>query len=102
MPMSLKDKYAIVGIGYTDQGRVPGRSALSFYVEACANAIKEHQLRFQKCRDCQHIRWPPSIICPLCYSHDTEWIVASGKGRFTLSLSITKPFTRLSRTTFHT
>lgn len=41
MPMSLKDKYAIVGIGYTDQGRVPGRSALSFYVETCANAIKD-------------------------------------------------------------
>lgn len=41
MPMSLKDKYAIVGIGYTDQGRVPGRSALSFYAKACANAIKD-------------------------------------------------------------
>lgn len=39
--MSLKDKYAIVGIGYTPQGRIPGRTALSFYVEACANAIKD-------------------------------------------------------------
>ncbi|MBC8511482.1 MAG: thiolase family protein [Dehalococcoidia bacterium] len=39
--MSLKDKYAIVGIGYTHQGRVPARTALSFYVEACANAIKD-------------------------------------------------------------
>jgi 3-oxoacyl-[acyl-carrier-protein] synthase III len=39
--MSLKDKYAIVGIGYTPQGRVPGRTALSFYLEACANAIKD-------------------------------------------------------------
>jgi len=38
--MSLKDKYAIVGIGYTDQGQVPGRTALSFYIEVCANAIK--------------------------------------------------------------
>ena len=43
--MSLKDKYAIVGIGYTDQGRVPGRSALGFYVEACANAIEDAGLR---------------------------------------------------------
>ena len=41
MPMNLKDKYAIVGIGYTDQGRVPDRTALSFYVEACANAIED-------------------------------------------------------------
>jgi len=43
--MSLKDKYAMVGIGYTPQGRVPVRTALSFYVEACANAIKDAGLR---------------------------------------------------------
>ena len=39
--MNLKDKYAIVGIGYTAQGKVPQRTALSFYVEAGANAIKD-------------------------------------------------------------
>ncbi len=43
--MSLKDKYAIVGVGYTPQGRVPGRTAISFYVEACANAIKDAGLK---------------------------------------------------------
>jgi len=43
--MSLKDKYAIVGVGYTPQGRVPGRTALSFYVEAGANAIMDAGLR---------------------------------------------------------
>jgi len=43
--VSLKDKYAIVGIGYTPQGRVPGRTALSFYVEACANAIRDAGLK---------------------------------------------------------
>lgn len=43
--MSLKDKYAIVGVGHTPQGKVPGRTALSFYVEACANAIKDAGLR---------------------------------------------------------
>ncbi len=42
---------------------------------------KEHQLRFQKCRNCAHVRWPPSIICPMCYSSDTDWIAASGKGK---------------------
>jgi acetyl-CoA acetyltransferase len=30
-----------VGIGYTPQGKVPGRSALSFYLEACVNAIND-------------------------------------------------------------
>jgi len=43
--MSLKDKYAIVGVGYTPQGHIPGRTALSFYVEACANAIKDAGLK---------------------------------------------------------
>ena len=39
--MSLKDKYAIVGVGYTPQGRVPDRTAMSFYVEASINAIRD-------------------------------------------------------------
>ena len=37
--MNIKDKYAIVGIGYTPQGRIDDRTAMSFHVEACANAI---------------------------------------------------------------
>ena len=41
---------------------------------------KMHQLKFQKCTGCGHIRWPASMICPICYSRDTQWIVASGKG----------------------
>jgi hypothetical protein len=45
------------------------------------DGCKEHQLRFQKCRNCGHLRWPPSIICPICYSPETEWTVASGKGK---------------------
>jgi len=43
--MSLKDKYAIVGVGYTPQGRVPDRTSLSFHLEACANAIRDAGLR---------------------------------------------------------
>jgi 3-oxoacyl-[acyl-carrier-protein] synthase III len=41
MTSSIKDKYAIVGVGYTPQGRVPGRTSLSFHLEASANAIKD-------------------------------------------------------------
>ena len=41
---------------------------------------KEHKLRFQKCSHCDHVRWPPSIICPACHSAETEWIVVSGRG----------------------
>jgi acetyl-CoA acetyltransferase len=43
--VNLKDKYAIVGVGYTPQGRVPERTTLSFHLEACANAIDDAGLR---------------------------------------------------------
>jgi acetyl-CoA acetyltransferase len=43
--MSLKDKYAIVGVGYTPQGRIPDRTALSFYVEAGSKAILDAGLK---------------------------------------------------------
>ena len=41
----LKDKYAIVGVGYTPQGEVANRTALSFYVEACVKTIKDAGLK---------------------------------------------------------
>jgi len=43
--MGLKDKYAVVGIGYTPQGRVPDRTSLSFHLEAAANAIHDAGLK---------------------------------------------------------
>jgi acetyl-CoA acetyltransferase len=43
--MDLKNKYAIVGVGYTPQGKVPGRTSLSFHLEACSNAIKDAGLK---------------------------------------------------------
>ena len=45
------------------------------------DGCREHQLRFQKCLNCGHVRWPASIICPLCHSTDTEWIIADGRGK---------------------
>jgi acetyl-CoA acetyltransferase len=43
--MGLKNKYAIVGVGYTPQGKVPGRTSLSFHLEACSNAIIDAGLK---------------------------------------------------------
>ena len=45
MSIKLKNQYAIVGIGYTPQGRIPDRTALSFHVSACANAVKDAGLK---------------------------------------------------------
>jgi hypothetical protein len=43
--MDLDGKFAIVGVGYTPQGRISGRTALSFHLEASANAIEDAGLR---------------------------------------------------------
>ncbi|MBN2059213.1 MAG: OB-fold domain-containing protein [Deltaproteobacteria bacterium] len=45
------------------------------------NGYGKHELRFQKCDDCGHVRWQASMICPMCYSTDTGWIVARGRGK---------------------
>lgn len=39
--MPLKDKYAIVGAGLTELGKIPGRSAMSFTLEAMKIAIED-------------------------------------------------------------
>lgn len=41
----LRDKYSIVGVGYTPQGRLPDRTVMSFYAEACANAMADAGLK---------------------------------------------------------
>lgn len=37
----LKNKIAIVGVGYTPQGKIPGRTAISFHTEAIRNALAD-------------------------------------------------------------
>ena len=44
---SIKDKAAIVGVGYTPQGKIPGRTSLSFHLEAGRNAIIDAGLRIE-------------------------------------------------------
>lgn len=43
--MSWKDKYAVVGVGYTPQGKIPDRTSMSFHLEASANAIADAGLK---------------------------------------------------------
>ena len=47
------------------------------YWEHCA----EHELRMQRCEECGHIRFPPSVLCPRCLSEESEWTRLSGRGR---------------------
>jgi uncharacterized OB-fold protein len=45
------------------------------------DGCKKHQLKFQKCKTCLYVRWPPSIICPKCHSPEVAWILARGRGK---------------------
>ena len=45
---TMKDRTALVGIGYTTQGKVPRRSSLSFHVEAARNAIEDAGLEIDQ------------------------------------------------------
>lgn len=45
------------------------------------DGCREHHLRLQKCRNCGFVRWPLSIICPKCYSFNTDWTATTGKGK---------------------
>jgi uncharacterized OB-fold protein len=42
---------------------------------------RTHQLRFQRCGQCGHVRWPPSVLCSRCHSLAHEWILACGRGK---------------------
>ncbi|MFH1491075.1 MAG: thiolase family protein [Pseudomonadota bacterium] len=44
---TMKDRTALVGVGYTPQGKVPGRSSLSFHVGAAKNAVEDAGLRIE-------------------------------------------------------
>ena len=44
------------------------------------DGAKRHELLLQKCSHCGNYRYPPSPICPSCFSQDFKWEKASGKG----------------------
>ena len=44
------------------------------------DALREHRLVLQSCRQCHAVRHYPRPVCDRCYSMDYEWIEASGRG----------------------
>ena len=45
------------------------------------DAIKQHKLVFQKCKDCGLLRHRPRPMCPRCNSLEMEWAPSTGRGR---------------------
>jgi uncharacterized OB-fold protein len=44
-------------------------------------AAHKGELQMQKCGDCGHVRFPPSLLCPRCLSDEAEWTKLSGRGK---------------------
>ena len=41
---------------------------------------REGQLRFQKCRACGSVQFPPRHHCASCWEADLDWITSTGRG----------------------
>ncbi len=54
---------------------VPNPETAAFW-----EATKAGRFTLRYCRDCGRTHWYPRAICPHCFSAETEWRDASGKG----------------------
>jgi uncharacterized OB-fold protein len=45
------------------------------------DALKRRELRMQKCDGCGRIWYPPSPLCPGCWSRKFTWTQLSGRGK---------------------
>ena len=43
-------------------------------------AVRQHKLVFQKCKDCGLLVHRPRPMCPRCNSMEREWVPSTGKG----------------------
>ena len=43
-------------------------------------ALKDHELRLQRCTQCRTLRYPVSPVCHECLSYEHEWERLSGRG----------------------
>lgn len=60
----------------------------AFFWEGC----HAHELRFQRCRNCGHVRWPAAYVCPECLSSDSEITVLPKEGVLYSYVVMHKPF----------
>jgi len=44
-------------------------------------AAERGELRMQRCTNCGHVRFPPSLLCARCLCEEAEWAVLSGRGK---------------------
>lgn len=52
---------------------------------------RKGELRMQRCGECGHVRWPPSVLCPKCLAENGDWILLSGKGKIYSFIVVHRP-----------
>ncbi len=52
---------------------------------------KQHELRFQRCKDCRAWRHIPRDMCAKCGSFNYEWARSSGKGTVFTWTTVAQP-----------
>ena len=54
---------------------IPDRDTAPFW-----EAQNRHELTFQRCAQCQTVRYPVGPLCPQCRTFEFAWITSSGRG----------------------
>jgi uncharacterized protein len=44
-------------------------------------ALEDGRLTTTRCRSCNHLTFPPKVLCPACWERDLEWVGLAGRGR---------------------
>jgi uncharacterized OB-fold protein len=55
------------------------------------DALKEHELKIQRCTDCSALRFPPQKTCIKCLGENVEWEKLSGRGTLYTYIIVTQP-----------
>ncbi len=57
--------------------------AISLLNKPYWEGLSKRELRLQKCDGCGKVWYPPSPLCPWCWSRSFTWTLTSGRGRVT-------------------
>jgi len=54
-------------------------------------ACREGRLEVQRCSRCEHLRFPPAVLCPKCLAEEHEWVPLSGRGKIYSFIIVHRP-----------
>jgi uncharacterized OB-fold protein len=56
------------------------------------DALKRHEFRMQRCGQCARVWFPPSPLCPRCWSRQFTWASLGGRGRVSSWVIFHQPY----------